>query len=261
MPATMAPAVSRIDVRGMLWTLVRTDFKSRYHGTFGGFVWALLKPALMFVVLMSVFSLIFASTPHYRLNLIVGLFLWEFFGESTRTGLISLQSKGYLLTKARFPSWILVVASLSNAAITLGVFALTFLTYLAAIGRAPGAAGLALFLLYLALFSLIVVGFSLGSSVLFLRYRDLNQVWEVVTQAGFFIAPIIYPLDIIPERFHIYLYLWPPTPFIQFSRAVLVDGGIPTLKAHLLLIAMAAAVFAAGAAIFRAWSPSAAENL
>jgi lipopolysaccharide transport system permease protein len=101
----------------------------------------------------------------------------------------------------------------------------------------------------------------LGASVLFLRYRDLNQVWEVVTQAGFFIAPIIYPLDIIPERFHIYLYLWPPTPVIQFSRAVLVDGGIPTMKAHLLLVAVAVAVFAAGAAIFRAYSPTAAENL
>jgi lipopolysaccharide transport system permease protein len=213
------------------------------------------------VVLMSVFSLIFASTPHYRLNLIVGLFLWEFFGESTRTGLISLQAKGFLLTKARFPSWILVVSSLSNATITLAVFASTFLVYLAAVGRAPGALELALFLLYLLAFFLIVAGISMGSSVLFLRYRDLNQVWEVVTQAGFFLAPIIYPLDILPERYHIYLYLWPPTPVIQFSRAVLVDGGIPTLKAHMLLAAVAVSVLAAGAAIFRAYSPTAAENL
>ena len=261
MHAATTPTATRIDIRGMLWTLVRTDFKSRYHGTIGGFVWALLKPALMFVVLMSVFSLIFASTPNYRLNLIVGLFLWEFFVEATKTGLVSLQAKGYLLTKARFPSWILVVSSLSNAVITLAVFALTFLAYLVAIGRAPGAPELALSLLYLVLYFLIVAGLSLGASVLFLRYRDLNQVWEVVTQAGFFIAPIIYPLDIIPERFHIYLYLWPPTPVIQFSRAVLVDGSIPTLKAHMLLVAVAAAVFAGGAAIFRAYSPTAAENL
>jgi lipopolysaccharide transport system permease protein len=261
MAAVTAAAASRIDVWGMLWTLVRTDFKSRYHGTFGGFVWALLKPALMFVVLMSVFSLIFASTPHYRLNLIVGLFLWEFFGESTRTGLISLQAKGYLLTKARFPSWILVLSSLSNAAITLAVFAVTFLAYLVAVGRAPGLVEVALSLFYLVLYFLIVAGISLGTSVLFLRYRDLNQVWEVVTQAGFFIAPIIYPLDIIPERYHIYLYLWPPTPVIQFSRAVLVDGSIPTFRAHMLLVAVAAVVFAAGAAIFRACSPTAAENL
>ena len=67
--------------------------------------------------------------------------------------------------------------------------------------------------------SLLVVAFSLASSVLFLRYRDLNQVWDVMIQAGFFIAPIIYPLGILPERFHFYLYLWPPTPVIEFSRA------------------------------------------
>ncbi len=249
------------DVPGMLWTLVRTDFKSRYHGTLGGFVWALLKPALMFVVLMAVFSLIFASTPHYRLNLIVGLFLWEFFAESTKTGLIALHFKGYLLTKARFPSWVLVAASLSNALITLGVFAVTFLVYLVAAGRAPAAAELALFALYLALLVLMVLGFCLGTSVLFLRYRDLNQVWDVVLQAGFFIAPIIYPLDIIPEQYHIYLYVWPPTPVIQFSRMVLVEGGVPTLKAHLLLAGVAITVFAAGVAAFRAWSPGAAEKL
>jgi lipopolysaccharide transport system permease protein len=224
-------------------------------------VWALLKPALMFVVLMAVFSLIFASTPHYQLNLIVGLFLWEFFAESTKTGLISLHAKGYLLTKARFPSWILVAASLSNAVITLGVFAVTFFVYLAAVGRAPGVAELALFVFYLALLFLIVLGFCLGTSVLFLRYRDLNQVWDVVLQAGFFIAPIIYPLDIIPERYHVYLYFWPPTPVIQFSRMVLVEGGIPTLKAHLLLAGVAIAVFAGGVALFRAYSPGAAEEL
>jgi homopolymeric O-antigen transport system permease protein len=258
--ATSRPA-THVDMWGMLWTLVRTDFKSRYHGTLGGFVWALLKPATMFLVLMAVFSLVFSGTPHYRLYLIVGLFLWDFFTEASKTGLVSLQAKGFLLTKARFPSWILVVASLSNAVITLGVFATTFVFYLIVAGRAPSVAGLALFLLYLALFFLIVVGFSLGSSILFLRYRDLNQVWEVVTQAGFFIAPIIYPLNIIPERYHIYLYLWPPTPVIQFSRAVLLGEAMPTLKAHLLLVAMTAAVLAAGAAIFRAHSPNAAENL
>ena len=77
----------------------------------------------------------------------------------------------------------------------------------------------------------MIVGFSLGSSVLFLRYRDLNQVWDVVTQAGFFFAPIIFPLGIIPERFQFYLYLWPPTPIIEFSRSVLVDGRVPTATA------------------------------
>src|SRR5207237_1880020 len=90
---------------GLIWTLVRTDFKSRYHGTLGGFVWTLLKPVSMFVVLMAVFSFLFAAKPTYRLNLIVGLFLWEFFAEGTKSGLMSLYARGFLLNKARVPSW------------------------------------------------------------------------------------------------------------------------------------------------------------
>src|ERR1041384_157402 len=97
---------------GLIWTLVRTDFKARYHGTLGGFIWALLKPMAMFMVLMAVFSFLFAKDPVYKLNLIVGLFLWDFFAEGTKTGLASLQARGYLLTKARVPSWILVVTSM-----------------------------------------------------------------------------------------------------------------------------------------------------
>src|SRR5688572_29468795 len=65
---------------GLTWTLVRTDFKARYHGTLGGFLWALLKPVAMFAVLMGVFSFMFTD-PHYKLNLIVALFLWDFFAE------------------------------------------------------------------------------------------------------------------------------------------------------------------------------------
>src|SRR6476620_652849 len=124
---------------GLVWTLVRTDFKARYHGSFGGFVWALLKPLSMFVVLMAVFSFLFASNPNYKLDLIVGLFLWDFFAEATKTGLTSLHARGFLLTKARFPSWILVVTSISNAVITLGVFAVIITVFLAAAGRAPHA--------------------------------------------------------------------------------------------------------------------------
>ena len=107
----------------------------------------------------------------------------------------------------------------------------------------------------------MAVGFSLASSVFFLRYRDLNQVWEVMLQAGFFIAPIIYPLEILPERFHFYLYLWPPTPVIEFSRGVLVRGVFPTPTGHLYLAVEAVVCLVAGIVIFRQLSPRAAEHL
>src|SRR4029450_2598781 len=99
--------------------VIAADFVTRYHGTIGGFMWALLKPLTMFLVLMGVFSFVFSNTPRYRIGLILGLFLYEFFQEGTRTGLESLRAKSYLLTRARFPSWVLIVTATSNAVITL----------------------------------------------------------------------------------------------------------------------------------------------
>jgi ABC-type polysaccharide/polyol phosphate export permease len=251
----------QVDVAGLVWTLVRTDFKSRYHGTWGGFLWALAKPFGMFLVLMTVFSLIFASDPHYRLNLVVGLFLWDFFAEGTKVGLVSLHVRGFLLTKAKIPPWILVATSLSNALVTLLVFCVVIGLFLEVSGLTPSAGAFALFLWYLGHHVLIVLGVALGTSVLYLRYRDLDQVWDVVSHAGFFVAPIIYPLGILPERLHPYLYLWPPTPIIQFSRAVLVEGRVPSWRAHLCLTAGTVAILALGALIFRRHARRAAEYL
>src|SRR3954470_2799360 len=162
---------------GLVWTLIRTDFKTRYHGTIGGFVWALLKPLTMFLVLLAVFSYVFASDPQYKLDLIIGLFVYEFFQESTKSGLLSIRAKGYLLTKARFPTWIVVVTSASNAVITLALFSLVLIAFLALTHRAPSVTAVALYTIYQVLFFAMVAGFSLAASVLFMRYRDLNQVW------------------------------------------------------------------------------------
>jgi ABC-type polysaccharide/polyol phosphate export permease len=253
MIATLRNRIAGHDANGasLAWTLVRTDFKTRYHGSFGGFLWALLKPLSMFVVLLSVFSYVFAGEPQYRLDLIIGLFLYEFFQDATKTGLLSLRAKSYLLTKAKFPSWILVLSSASNAIITLAVFSAVLLLFLGASGRPPSLAAVGLYLTYLVHFCAIVAGFSLAASVLFMRYRDLHQVWEVVSHAGFFVAPIIYPIGILPERIHPYLYLWPPTPVILFSRGVLVDGVAPSPLAHALLTLEAAVIFGVGALIYR----------
>jgi lipopolysaccharide transport system permease protein len=172
---------------------------------------------------------------------------------------MSLHARGYLLTKARVPSWILVITSISNALITLVVFVVVIVVFLAAAGHPPGWSALAVFASYCLLLIAIVVGFALASSVLFLRYRDLNQVWEVVLQAGFFVAPIVYPLDILPERYHFYLYIWPPTPVIEFSRSALVNGVLPTATGHLYLGIDAALCVVCGVLIFQRLSPRAAE--
>ena len=249
------------DLAGALWTLVRTDFKVRYHGTAMGFVWAMLKPVAMFLVLMSVFTFVFASQADYALHLVLGLFLYDYFQEATKGGLVSLHAKGYLIGRSHFPRWLLVVASTANPLLVVATASVAILTWLALAGRFPAPTALALYGLYLLLFALIVVGFSLAASVLFVRYRDLNQIWDVAVQAGLFVAPIIYPLDVLPERFHRLVYLWPPSSVIEFSRSVLIEGALPSQRAQLLLVAAAAASLGAGVLIYRRLAPTVPEHL
>src|SRR5438045_2441044 len=87
------------DLPGAVWTLVRTDFIARYHGTVMGFLWALLKPLAMLAVLLFVFSIVFAATPDYPVRLVIGLLIWDYFQEGTKVGLASLHAKGYLVNR------------------------------------------------------------------------------------------------------------------------------------------------------------------
>ena len=243
----------------LTWTLIRTDFKTRYHGTFAGFLWALLKPLALVLVLMGVFSFIFGDREAYAINLIIGLLLYNFFTDATKAGLLSLATRSYLLNKTVAPPWVLVVTSISNAVITLVVVWGVLLAILLVTGHMPGILALGLVATYFAHYLAMVVGISLALSVLFLAYRDLHEIWDVVSQAGFFLAPIIYPLDILPERLHFWLFLWPPTPIIQFTREAVVAGVPPTLKAQLLLTVESAVILAIGILIFRYYRPRIAE--
>jgi ABC-type polysaccharide/polyol phosphate export permease len=251
----------QLDWKGLIWTLVRTDFKVRYHRTILGFLWALARPVAMLITLLVVFGALFHSQPDFSLKLVVGLFLWEYFNEATKVGLIALHMKGYLLTKTRFPRWVLVLTSQSNPLITLAVYAVTMLVVLLVTGKALPPLHLLLFLFYVLQLLIICLGISLAGSVLFLRFRDLNQVWEVVTASGFFITPIVYPIEVLPHELHFWLYLWPPTPVIQFARSVLIEGTVPSLRAHLLLFGMSMGIFLIGATLFRTFQARAAEQL
>src|SRR5258706_9312615 len=111
----------RVHLRDFIWTLIRTDFKARYHGAASGFVWALMKPLAMFIVLFAVFSFLFRDRS-YMLNLLIGLLLWDTFSSGTRVGMEALYDKGHLITSAAFPRSIVVITSLANTALTQAGF-------------------------------------------------------------------------------------------------------------------------------------------
>ena len=84
----------------LLWILAKTDFKLRYHGSILGYVWALLKPLLIFLILNFVFSNLFGrGIENYSLQLLTGIIMWNYFAEGTMVGLSSLLNKAGIITK------------------------------------------------------------------------------------------------------------------------------------------------------------------
>ena len=231
--------------------LAWTDFKLRYHGSILGFLWALLKPILIFLILNFVFSNIFGrGDPYFSVRLLLGIVLWNFFAEGTMMGMISLHSKAAIITKVKFPLWIVVVASIANIMLTFLINLGIFSVFLIIAKGIPSLTQVAVFLYYVVLITMVIMSFSFITSTLFIKLRDLNQVWEVLLIAGFYACPIIYPISVIPRNVQWVIFLNPMTFVIQYSKLVLIEGKFQNLTLHIIYTLIVVAVFLFGIWVF-----------
>jgi len=245
----------------LLWVLTKTDFKMRYNGSVLGYLWALLKPLLMFGVLYVVFAVLMKwDMPNYKLYLLLGLMIWNFFAEGTMAGMFSLLSKGEIIKKVYFPRILIVIASTLSAFMTLVLNMFIFLFFCLVSGF-PLHWMMLLLPVYLILLYILVLGIGLLFSVLQVRYRDVAQIWEVLLQAGFFLTPIFYPLTAIPEKYLFYMFLNPMTGVMQYSRLLMLDGQVPSAQGISYLLIGIFIVFVLGWFVFKKLSSNIAEKL
>lgn len=246
----------------LVWVLAKTDFKMRYQGSVLGFLWALMKPAFLFGVLYLVFSNFFAAElPFFALQLLLGIVFWSFFAEGTTLGLVSLQSKSHLLRNFSFPRWVVVVASTVQSFMTFLIYLLIILSFVFFSPLDLSWWQLAIMLFYLGLLYGLVLGFSFFAAPFFLRFRDFNQIWEVVLMAGFYAAPIIYPLSAIPASLQYWLYLNPMTFLIEHARSVLFQGMISRFDHHVIYTICVLFFFLFGKWFFRRYQKRVVELL
>ncbi len=195
--------------------LVRTDFKLRYQGSVLGYTWSLLRPLLLFVILYVVFVKFLKvgnGIPHYPVYLLLGMVMWNFFLEMTMMSLGSIVGRGDLIRKISIPRWIIVFSSSLSAVIN---FLLNLV--IIAIFMIFNHVAISWSILYLPLIFFEVYVFGLGISFFlsaaFVKFRDINYIWEVVLQAGFYITPVLYPLSRITN--HTYQKLMILNPMAQ----------------------------------------------
>lgn len=185
--------------RILLGELVKTDFKLRYQGSVLGYLWAILRPLLMFAILYLVFAKILrfgSDIPHYPVYLLTGTVLWSFFTECTGQGIQAIVQRGELLRKISFPKYIVVVSATATAVINLLINLGVVIIFALINGVTPSWSWLLVPFSVLELYALSLgISFLLGA--INVKYRDVTSIWDVLIQALFYAVPIIYPLSMV----------------------------------------------------------------
>lgn len=254
----------------LLKEFVRTDFKLRYEGSALGYLWSILKPLALFVVLYLVFGVFLAvsrGVPNFPVYLILGIVLWNFFLEVTKGSVTSIVSRTSLIRKISFPRYVIVLATTFSALINLGInfIIVGIFMYFSHISLTLNS--LLIIFLVIELF-VLAVGVGLILSALYVRYRDVDFIWDVLMQATFYAIPIIYPVSLIPHSAQKVLMLNPLAQIIQDARAALISPDTITVgdvySGHgiisLVPVMATIVIFIVGVALFKRRSPHFAEE-
>jgi len=256
-----------IRYRSLLWTLVGRELRARYRGSVLGFLWSLINPLLLLGVYSFVFGAILkrggiVDVDPYGVFLVTGLFPWIWVSTSLLEGCTSLTGNGALIRKAAFPVEVLpavaVVANLMHFLLALPIVALALI-----VGRLLGypIAGWTFVLLpaVLAIEAVMVAGLAFGLSALNVHFKDVRDLLGNLLVLLFFLAPIIYTLNDLPPRYAQLVQLNPMTSFTMTIQDVLFFGRLPGAGSWLVMAALAALCWAAGASLFARLSDTLAE--
>jgi len=248
------------------------EFKLKYSGSALGYVWSFLKPLALFTMMYLVFGRIFnldQLSQYYSLSLLLGILLFTFFTDATVLGMWSLVARESLLRKMSFPRSIIPAAATLTAVLTFTVNLVVMAIFIAWNGLVPQPNWLLLPLLFLELY-LFTLGVALLLATLFVRFRDIGQVWELGLQLFFYASPIIYPIGYLPEWARNIAFLNPFTQILQDIRVLIVypdaDKTVTAVTAfgpfgRLVPISIALGVLAIGAYLFRREEPWFAERV
>jgi ABC-2 type transport system permease protein len=255
-------------------TLAVTDFKLRFFGSALGYLWQLMRPLMLFGVLYFVFSefLQFGSEVRfYPQALLLGIVLYSFLSEATSAALRSLVQREPLVRKIDFPRLAVPLASVLTALFNLGLNLIPVFVFLLAAGGTPRWSWLELPFI-IAFLLVFVLGLAMLLSALFVRYRDVEPIWDVVLQVLFYASPIFYSVQVIIDKAGLdWARLVMCNPFataLQQAKHAVIDpshmsaGQAFGSQAWLVVpVGIALGVFALGFVVFVRDAPRIAEEL
>ena len=257
----------------LLRELVITEFKLRYQGSVLGYIWSLLRPLFLFVILYFVFVhflRIGGDIPHWPVAMLLGIVLWNFFAEVTNNGVTSVVNRGDVIRKINFPKYVIVIAGTISAFINLLLNLVVIAIFMAINGVELSWISLLSPLYVLEIF-VFALGLSFALSAIFVKIRDVNYIWEIIMQGLFYASAVIYPITMVVSKSALaakVLLLNPVAQAIQDIRHVLITQDTATLTTltgnwlfTLIPVGIVVIVFIFGAIYFKKKSPYFAESV
>ncbi len=273
-PAAASRPASSVALHArFLRVIAGTEFKLKYADSVLGYVWSVAKPLALFSVLYLVFGEFFrigAQYADYPLYLLIGIVLWFFFADAATTTMYSIVTRGALLRKLAFPRILVPMAATMTATITFAINLVVIIGFVAWERIVPRLEWLLVVPLLLELY-LFTLGVALILSTLYVRFRDVAQVWELLVQLLFYATPIIYPVGFLPDWARAVALLNPFAQVMQDIRELILHRSPETAIftapevlgsfGRVYPLAICALVLAAGIAIFKREEPWLAERV
>ena len=249
--------------RELLWFMTVRHLRGQYKQSILGYAWALVMPLAQMLVITFAVSTIMRIPSQgvpFALFLMVGLLPWNFFASALSSATDSVAGSASLVTKVYFPREILPAAAIFTKVFDFLFASVILVGMMAYYGHAPTVEVVWVPLLFTIQF-LFVLGLSLPLAALNLYFHDVRYLVGVVLTLWFYLTPIIYPIDIVPDRYRILFDLNPNSLFINAYRRVVLLGDSPDTGKLLLGVALAVGTFLVGYWLFKKMEPGFADRI
>ena len=229
----------------LLVVLAWKNVRLRYKSSLLGFFWTLLNPLIFLGIFLLIFSQAFPQVPNYPVFALTGLVFWTFFSTVSGHLLGALVENASVLKSLAVPPLAFPLGQLLAGLFNLVLSFLPLALILAWFGWRPQPGHLLIVPVTL-LFTVFLFGIGMALCALNVFFRDIGLLWSALLPAFFYLTPIAYPPDLVPERLRWIAELNPLYHFIALVREVVVEGAVPAVGAWITTALLAAASFTVG---------------
>ena len=239
------------EYREMIWSLVRRDLKGRYKNSLLGFLWTFINPLLQLLIYTFAFSVVMPmNIENYYLHLFVALIPWIFFSTCMTGGSRAVIDQQDMVKKIYFPRQILPISFVTSQFVNMLLSFVVVFAVLIISSIGINMKALVLFPAVVVIQYIFTLGICMICSAISVYYRDMEQIFGIVSMGLMYTSPIVYSIDSVPEQYRGIIEKNPMSIIIIAYRDIMFYGKIPDIDALTMTFVVAVCLLVIGWLIF-----------